>query len=770
MSSSFKISLDYIQEGLFLSLTERRPKTLYEISKEEAENNGEAAYQLTEGYFYDFKFSDDSFSFIQDSYQIVQAHMEAPHLGTLAPNIFVGTLTLKIQKDEKEKGSLKLEVRSVKTNYRKDYREMLEYITERCTDLVLRANSPVTQSLEVDPDTDNETLYQRFAFIRSIISTDDFKEAVNRILTYPVTRWESYEEKTDISKIRKFSQKNIRELTQGSNRSQLPTGHYLKNMGIESVPLKMNGFKKTDSADTPENRFVKHALESFLQFINQINRIAGKKNYSQLVKESELLGNELELHLNNDLFNEVSRPNSLNLNSPALQRKEGYREVLRVWLLFDLAAKLVWKGGDDVYEGGKKDVAVLYEYWLFFKLLELLESIFKISPNEIENLIETDESNLSLKIKQGRYIPLSGVYDSGFRKLNVKFSYNRSFSKRKAYPKPGSWTNTLRPDYTLTIWPFGISETKAESQELIVHIHFDAKYKVKNLTEIIPEEPDDDDELDINLNQEKENNRKGIYKNADLLKMHAYKDAIRRTGGAYVLYPGEKNIELKGFHEIIPGLGAFPVRPSKNNDGTADLKKFILEVVEHFLNRTSQREKQAFHTYDTHREPPEENFVKEPFPEYIGKNRGLFPDETYVIVGFYESEVYLKWYEKHNLYNLRTGTRSGSFSLDQKSFKAKYLLLHGPIELVTGRLYRIWPEGPKIFSAKDLIKKDYPNPEPKGEFYLVYSIDNEIEDEFKEIKFDIRNLEEHKTGRGSAEPFTVKLSDLMNAKVKQEPD
>ena len=44
--------------------------------------------------------------------------------------------------------------------------------------------------------------------------------------------------------------------------------------------------------------------------------------------------------------------------------------------------------------------------------------------------------------------------------------------------------------------------------------------------------------------------------------MHAYKDAIRRTGGAYILYPGTDNQNpLKGFHEIIPGLGAFAIRP-----------------------------------------------------------------------------------------------------------------------------------------------------------------------------------------------------------------
>ena len=41
--------------------------------------------------------------------------------------------------------------------------------------------------------------------------------------------------------------------------------------------------------------------------------------------------------------------------------------------------------------------------------------------------------------------------------------------------------------------------------------------------------------------------------------MHAYKDAIRRSGGAYILYPGktESKTNFQGFHEIIPGVGKF---------------------------------------------------------------------------------------------------------------------------------------------------------------------------------------------------------------------
>jgi len=39
----------------------------------------------------------------------------------------------------------------------------------------------------------------------------------------------------------------------------------------------------------------------------------------------------------------------------------------------------------------------------------------------------------------------------------------------------------MRPDYTLSIWPHGINADLAEEQELITHIHFDAKYKLKTL-------------------------------------------------------------------------------------------------------------------------------------------------------------------------------------------------------------------------------------------------------------------------------------------------
>ena len=126
-------------------------------------------------------------------------------------------------------------------------------------------------------------------------------------------------------------------------------------------------------------------------------------------------------------------------------------------------------------------MAVLYEYWLFFVLLDLLQDIFHIAAKDLSELIQESSDGLNLQIKQGKFIVLSGIYDKGPRKLNIRFSYNRSFTGKQEYPKGGSWTVTLRPDYTLSFWPYGIEEEEAERQELIVHVHFDAKYKVDNL-------------------------------------------------------------------------------------------------------------------------------------------------------------------------------------------------------------------------------------------------------------------------------------------------
>lgn len=758
--SNIEINLDSVQEGLRLWIDARRPDSLFD-AEENAEEHNEARFQLVEGCFYDFQISNPGFILGDVGQNIIQQHRRTTNLGTIAPNIFVGTLTIPLLEKEtfQECSQVELEVQSIKSGYRDDYRDMLELITEKCTDLLLQANSPVSQHFEIDYAKDSQTLYQKFAFINSIIGTDEFAEAIHRIVTAPVTKWTETIEEKDIRNARRFSNTNIKEILKGGKRNNLPVTHYLRSYGIDTLPERITTIRKTDSIDTPENRFIKHVLENFLKFCTDINNKAKEFGHKKMENESELLIRELESQLHHSVFKEILRPTTLKLNSPVLQRKEGYREVLRVWLMFDLAAKLIWKGGEDIYSSGKKDIATLYEYWLFFKLLDLFQSIFDIEPKDISDLIKETPDGLNLQIKQGKFTALRGVYDSGNRKLNIRFNYNRSFSGKKTYPDSGSWTTTLRPDYTLSFWPFGIAENEAEKQEIIVHVHFDAKYKIANLNDFLEQNTESD------LNEEKTENRKGIYKNADLLKMHAYKDAIRRTGGAYVLYPGDKSINQKGFHEIIPGLGAFPVKPSKIDSGIGELKAFILEIIEHFINRASQREKIAYRTFDIYQNPPEsDNEVKEPLPEPYNTNRDLIPDDTFVLVGYYNSQEQYDWIQQTRLYNFRMGSGTGSLILDKETVSSKYLLLHTTGDTDSDDLWKIVSRGPKVYSKDDLLRKGYSNPSQDN--YLVIQIEPVTDTEFENVSWDFRKLSKYSTGRVSAFPFTTSLTELMKNKIR----
>jgi len=755
--AEIKINLDTIQEDLELWISAKRQGTLFDGIDTALENN-EARFQLIEGCYYDYAISDDQFMLGDIGENIIQQHRCKSNIGTISPNIFVGTLEIPLlKKDEPEKyKSINLEVQSVKSGYRDDYRDMLELITEKCTDLLLQSNSPVSHHFDVDYLRDSETRYQKFAFIKSIIGSAEFKDAIHRIVIAPVTKWSETHEQKDIRSVRRFSNNNVKELVKGGKRTSLPNSHYLGKYGLKTLPERITSVRKTDSVDTPENRFIKHALETFLKFCSDINKATSKG--SKLDKESIALIRELESQLHHSIFKEISRPTTLKLNSPILQRKEGYRDVLRTWLMFELAAKLIWQGGEDVYGAGKKDIATLYEYWLFFKLLDLFQEIFEIDPKDISELIKPTTDGLSLQIRQGKSTPLRGVYDAGSRKLNIRFNYNRSFSGKKQYPDSGSWTTTLRPDYTLSFWPFGISEKDAEKQELIVHVHFDAKYKIANLTDFIEQNSAKD------LDEEKTENKKGIYKNADLIKMHAYKDAIRRTGGAYVLYPGEKSLKREGFHEIIPGLGAFPVRPSKNDSGIGELKSFILDLIDHFVNRASQREKLAYRTFDTYKTPPKSSdVVKETLPEPYNENRSLIPDETYVLVGYCKSEDHLNWINNKLLYNFRMNNNRGALKFTQETLNARYLLIHMNGDKSSSRLFKIPTPEYQVTNKKTLERLNYPN--PRQESYLVVKLEQCSAKEFENLSWSFKELNNYKSGKASAVPFTASLPELMKVKL-----
>jgi predicted component of viral defense system (DUF524 family) len=756
-------------------------EALVQLPAAQAAAQGEAELQVLEGARYEYELSKETWQLLATSWGastdvVLQSKLPSrQHCGVLNPGLATGTLNLTVQDaDGQTVGTARIEVRSRKLDYRSDYQLMLNDITQHCVGLLQDWQGATDFKATPDASGDEATLGQQFAFVRALLNTPSFEHALQRIATHPHGAWTQEETKQPVVRGFKPSGKLMRQLASGSRRMAVPESHSLHAV-LPTLPERITVRQNSRTTDTPENRFVKFALRSFRQFLAEMSDKPALQSirHERLRTELNALTDKLDQALGCDALRHAGEPTFLPLGSPTLQRREGYRQVLQAWTQFAMAAKLVWEGGEKVYGMGQRDVATLYEYWVFFELLRTVKDVFKLAMPDIKNLIVPTGDGFGLKLRSGRFLPLNGRSTQPGRELEVRFSYNRTFSSNKVSSQPGSWTKNMRPDYTLSLWPVGFTEEQAETQELMVHVHFDAKYRLEQAADLLSSPTVTDDSEDVDSNPEQDEIKKaeasGTYKRADLLKMHAYRDAIRRSHGAYVVYPGDKQDgePFKGFHEVLPGLGAFALRPG---NGTEALESFLSDVVAHVCDRTTARERQTYENFKSYqsRGPPlaeEQRTLYQVVPERTGQKRHTPPADTAVLLGWYKDANHLQWIKDKGLYNFRLGNTAGALRLTPQIVGAQYLMLHGPNGHALPGLYRMTQveQGPSLVSDTELVEFGYPTP-PTRKAYVLFNVERAVEFEGFEWAFQkLPNLPEN-VHQGY--PFATDLATLMTvAKV-----
>jgi hypothetical protein len=495
---------------------------------------------------------------------------------------------------------------------------------------------------------------------------------------------------------------------------------------LGSIAERVRVARSSRDLDTPENRFIKYALGEFRAFLAHAQGVFGSSpNWGASAALSRRLVATLDDWLGRGMFRDVGEMRFAPLGSPVLQRKAGYREVLRWWLRFRTAAELSWEGGEGLFHAGQRDVATLYEYWLFFELLRWFCGKCRAGNRpSVEELVEglhDGAPNLRLR-KRMQLGPFAGTFPGQSRRLNVRFAYNRRFDVTTDRHAAGSWTRRLHPDYTLTFWPEDVSEMEAERQELLVHVHFDAKYRVEDIDGLFGAEAADDADDEV----------EGNYKRQDLLKMHAYRDAIKRSQGAYVIYPGRANMAAKfrGFHELLPGLGAFAVRPDEGGvaQGLDSLEKFLDEVLDHLGNRTTARERVSYHIAESYagKEEPVHygSLVLPERDELSDTRRALPPAEHHVVVAWFQDDAQLQWTINTGLAVVRLGDRRGTWHVPPEFASARHVLLHTHRSRVADGLLALKQRTPgyKVFTASDLIARGYPGA-ARGDIYAIFEVE-----------------------------------------------
>jgi len=225
-------------------------------------------------------------------------------------------------------------------------------------------------------------------------------------------------------------------------------------------------------------------------------------------------------------------------------------------------------------------------------------------------------------------------------------------------------------------------------------------------------------------------------------------------------------------HIVDPSL-PFPPPAEDYADGswtdwldTQQLKKFpyLMSVIDHFRKHTKVTLVRLLRLAPG-------SVIKEPIPEYINGEK-LIPDETYVLIGFYNNKKQYDWITDKKKYNFRMGSGNGSLILDQETVSAKYLLLHTHKDESSSELWKIVSKGPKVYSRLNLEKKGYPKAQKQEDYdkhYLVIDLERVNDSDFIDTNWDFKKLSNYNAGHAAAKPYTSTLTELMSLTKKIKP-
>ena len=443
---------------------------------------------------------------------------ENNYKGSLQFSSYVGKTFLDIYHENECVFKLPIEVQSRKLDYNKHYPKMIGDLSNYASGIIFELNSPSYQEFVLE--NNNQSPYEMFMILEYIFQEEHLPSIIEYLSRNLYSTLENVNEEVPIS------------FAQNINPNDLIDAILDSEELYDNIPLRINETKNEDTIDVAENRFYKYFLELIYDFINQLLNELEEGYASDKLK---VYKKELNFYLSQKYFKEISRLDHIPLNSQVLQKKEGYRDILSYYLMFEFGFKLRWKELSDELKGHEKKVFELYEYWCYFKLIELMESICDMKVN-FEDIFTLTDDRMSLKLDEGigKTFKYNGYY--------VKLLYNKTFKRSDNDYK--SYSVQLRPDYSLEV----------HTNDNIYYIHFDAKYKKF-------------------VNSE-------TFKNEDIVKMHAYKDAIPNTIGAYVLYPGNNN---KIYYENeFESVGAFGLIPGEEK--FVKIKELICKLLDNIEN------------------------------------------------------------------------------------------------------------------------------------------------------------------------------------------
>ncbi|MBR3924802.1 MAG: DUF2357 domain-containing protein [Kiritimatiellae bacterium] len=227
-----------------------------EFANEEFEKGDGEFLPLKEGRFYHYEISGGGKLADESSF----CGRKVGKAGRLAPGTAVGYGRLWLEGHTDPSEALDVEVVSDVIGYKDDYNKLLTQLTGYVADLQMQCTSDVQYLVGADEEKTPENLIQQYFFLVGIVNDNSLEQALRRIVESPYLRLRTMETELDIRHATRFSAAMLRQIASGSRRVESPPG--LRDR-IPTLPERLRGVVREETADVSENRFVKHVLVTF---------------------------------------------------------------------------------------------------------------------------------------------------------------------------------------------------------------------------------------------------------------------------------------------------------------------------------------------------------------------------------------------------------------------------------------------------------------------------------------------------------------------------
>ncbi len=321
--------------------------------------------------------------------------------------------------------------------------------------------------------------------------------------------------------------------------ARLKSGHPLLNTGLGKkngrnlYPTEAIEERKHFTVDTNENRFVKYFLQTVQRQLNELSKVlTPEKSYlnPDIEYNIEMMARKIAALLADPLWYDVGNMTFIPVGSQVLQRREGYRQLFQLYSLLGLTSRCNFINKDDFQNILEtKDTPTLFEYWSFFVIKEILDSLFKMTF--CRSIVA--DTPLKQAVEPGLCIHYEG---------GILLRFNATYTGSKGWlPDDSFTTNGLSGSYSHSFRPDIVIE---KNHKLLI---FDAKFKGER----------------GGFYGANENGAVDSCKNEDIDKMHCYREAIKGVAGAYIVYPGNEAIMYAAHNatEKYEGVGALPLMP-----------------------------------------------------------------------------------------------------------------------------------------------------------------------------------------------------------------